>query len=191
MKKLLARCACATALALLFTAAPASATTIGVFGFVVDSGLGPIISVENLSAGTFSDVVVHLFEGSDVTSVLDFTLADATPLDPLQQSFQDLTALSFDRATLDLIYSLPGSVTLHDLTGLSFSFDPLLPDPLDPTTPIPGGGWFGTSTSVSIDFTEPAPQPVPEPASLFLLASGVISVAGVRARARAKPRGSQ
>ncbi len=188
MKKL-AGWACASALALLFTAVPASATTIGVFGFVVDSGLGPIVSVENLSAGTFSDIMVHLFDGAN--DVFDLSLLDVAPFDPPQQSFEDLTALSFDRATLDLNYSLPGSVTLHDLTGLSFSFDPLLPDPLDPTTPIPGGGWLGTSTSVAIDFTEPAPQPVPEPASLFLVASGVVAVAGARARARAKPRGSR
>jgi hypothetical protein len=188
MKKL-AGWACASALAVLFTAAPVSATTIGVFGFVVDSALGPVISVENLSAGgTFSDVVVHLFDGTN--DVFDLNLLDVSAFG-LQQSVDDLTTLSFDRAALDLNYSLAGSVALHDLTALSFAFDPLLPDPLDPTTAIPGGGWFGTSNSVTIDFTEAGPQPVPEPASLFLVASGLIGVIGARARARAKPRGSQ
>jgi hypothetical protein len=151
---------------------PARATSIGAFSFVVDPELGPILSVENFSAGTFSDVVIHLLGTTDTT---DLTLGVVDPF-ALQQTTEDLTALPFpfDRATLDLTYSLTGSLTLNELTGLSFSADD-------------AAGYIGPTTSVSIDFEAPPPQPVPEPATILLVGAGALIA--VRARAvRAKPR---
>ncbi len=157
----------------ILAAAPAQATSIGAFSFVVDPELGPILSVENFSAGIFSDVVIHLLGATDTT---DLSLGVVDPFG-LQQTTQDITALSFpfDRATLNLSYSLAGSLTLNELSGLSFSADSIV-------------GYTGPTTSVSIDFDAPAPQPVPEPATILLVGAGALIVARARALG-ARPRG--
>jgi hypothetical protein len=164
-------CAAATFVLIFAAAASARASSIGVFGYVVDSELGPIFSVENTSDGEFSDVLVRLFDGA--FDVRDLTLGTVDPFS-LQQTIDDLTILPtpFDHATLEFSYSLPGTLTVQELAGLS----------LDP------GGTVGNTTSVSIDFA-PAAQPVPEPATILLVAVGGALVIRARGR-RERPRTS-
>jgi hypothetical protein len=168
----------------LLAATPAHATTIGAFSYIVDSGLGPIFTVEDFSGGAFSDVVIHLFDATGDTTAINLGVVDPFSLQQttgdLTQTTDDLTALPFvfDRATLDLTYSLAGSLTLYELTGLSFSIDPI-------------AGYSGPisdpNPSVSIDFEPAAPQPVPEPATILLVGAGALIAVGAR-RVRLKPR---
>jgi hypothetical protein len=149
----------------------AGATPIGAFSYDIDPDpfIGPVFTVEDFagSGGTFTNVLVRLFHGSN--DVEDLSLGSAAP-GTLLQSAQDLTdpLLAFDSATLAVSFSLGGPVTVDALTGLT----------KDATT------FIGPVTTPIVFTQAPAPAPVPEPATLLLVTTGLASALASTRRRR-------
>lgn len=152
---------CAALLTLAITTSANAAPIIGAFSYDVDLDLGPVFTIENTSdvmlapGGTFTNTIVHLFSGA--TSVFDITFGDLGP--GIYQSPDDLTGLAFDSAVLGLAFSLPGTIQISPLIGLTFAGDP--------------GGFTGSLVSTPIDFTAKSATPVPEPSTLLFMATGL------------------
>ena len=178
---------CASGLALLLNALPASATTIGSFAYLLDPNFGPVFQITNDSdlflgspGGTFLNGELLVFDSANAL-VDDLTISDpilSGPDNALQLS-SSLFELVNGYATLNLNFSIPGAVSIAPLNGLIISFDP------------DSALYSGTFTdpdpknSVFIDFTpDVPPSPVPEPATVFLLAPGLALL--IRARSRTK-----
>jgi hypothetical protein len=184
---------------LLLTASRSSATPIGQFSFDVDSGFGPFFTVENTSgsaeSGTpplaFTNVVIHLFSSGievfpgmcchpgDISFFGPLVLDPSDPtnndvsVDPPGRStlFTDLTAFTFDSATLSFGFALPGTFRVDGLDPDGLTIDGLAGLMCDIDGCAPRTDRF----SAAIEFTPAATDgsPVPEPATLLLVGTGL------------------
>ena len=167
----------------------ASADTIGIFSFDVDSIFGPFFTVENDSAASFTEVAIDLFFGSqgDQDLVTSLSLPDVDP-GGIWQTLDDLTSDAFGSAVLSFLYAPPGAVQIPVLTALDFTCDAeagcsttLVPPPAVLIDFVAnqggsGGGDGGGGT-----------QPVPEPPTWMLLGAALAAItvaAGRRAFVR-------
>ena len=180
----------------LLSATCSAASPIGRFSFDVDDALGPFFSIENTTGGwaaetpptAFTDLVIHLFSfGAEVFPDVDVCCnPDGTtflsalvlnPFDPTDRdvpgglntrttTFTDLSALTFDTATLSFGFALPGTVTVASLNVL---------DVLG--CRAAAGDCTGVAqASNSIEFTPAAAvTPVPEPTTLLLVGGGLVA----------------
>src|SRR5262245_60501892 len=111
------------ALVVVFAASAATASaapvTIGEFFYDTDAAFGPFFTIENFSdfalttGGTFTNIKVRLFNGT--TAVGDIDVGDLDAGFTFNTLPLDLSGTFFNSATLDLLFSLPGSIAVDPL----------------------------------------------------------------------------